>query len=577
MTKSERRPRATVLPDAAGDPFGRDAGASRVDWSTLAMIVVLVLVAIVRARLLAVPFERDEGEYAYMGRLILDGGLPYRDAYNMKLPGTYAMYALIMAAFGGSPAGVHAGLAIVSLATAVLFYFAFRRLFSATVGLAAGSLYICMAVSPAVLGMAAHATHFVNLFVALGCWVCSRWDDRRWFVSSALAGLTFGMAVLMKQPAGFLAAFGALVVADRARASGSSWRRPAEAVGVYVAAAATPYAAVVLVMLATGAFDRFWFWTVGYASSYAAASTPWELLTALFGFSFRPIFAEYRLAWVLAAFGLAAIWLPGVRLRRGLRRTGDASAEAVAARQRVFATGFALASAAAVLPGLNFRQHYFVVALPAVGLLAALALERASGLVRGRTMQSATRALPFAATVAMALAAVLGDPGYYLRDPPDDVCRRIYAGNPFVEAREIGGRIAADTAPGDTVAIVGSEPEILVYANRRSATGYLYVYPLVEPQPDNVRMQREMMAEIEAARPKYLVYCNVQASWAARPDSPTDILAWFNRYAASNYEVAGVVELPADGRPAGYYWNADARARGARPNAVWLLRRRSTS
>jgi hypothetical protein len=558
MKKSGRRPRATVPPHAAGDTAGRDARAARVDWRALAMVAIVVVVAIVRVRLLAVPFERDEGEYAYMGRLILDGGLPYRDAYNMKLPGTYAMYALIMAAFGGSPAGIHAGLAIVSLATALLFYSALRRLFSPTVGLAAGSLYACMAVSPAVLGMAAHATHFVNLFVALACWVYSRWDDRRWLVSGALAGLAFGTAVLMKQPAAFLAAFGALAVAERMGASGRGWRRLAAAVGVYSAAAVTPYAVVVLVLLARGAFDRFWFWTVTYASSYAAASTPWELLRALFGFSFWPIFAEYRFAWVLAAFGAAAIWLGGFTTR-----------------QRVFAAGFAAASAAAVLPGLNFREHYFVVALPAVALLAALALERAAGLVRGRSLEGVARALPFAATVAMALAAVLGDPGYYLRDSPDDVCRRIYAGNPFVEAREVGARIAADSAPGDTVAIVGSEPEILVYANRRSATGYLYVYPLVEPHPDNVRMQRDMTAEIEAARPKYIVYCNVQSSWAAGPDSPKDILQWFNRYAASQYEVAGLVELPAGGGPAGYYWNAEARARGARPNAVWLLRRRA--
>ena len=80
----------------------------------------------------------------------------------------------------------------------------------------------------------------------------------------------------------------------------------------------------------------------------------------------------------------------------------------------------------------------------------------------------------------------------------------MYAGNPFVEAREVGARIGRDSTPADTVAVIGSEPEIYVYSGRRAATGYLYTYPLVEPQPDNVKMQHEMMAEIEAARPKYL-------------------------------------------------------------------------
>ncbi len=98
------------------------------DWHVVALALVVILVGLIRLRLLATPFERDEGEYAYMGRVILDGGLPYRDANNMKLPGTYAMYALVMALFGGSPTAIHAGLAIVSLATVVLLYLAFRRL-----------------------------------------------------------------------------------------------------------------------------------------------------------------------------------------------------------------------------------------------------------------------------------------------------------------------------------------------------------------------------------------------------------------------------------------------------------------
>lgn len=36
------------------------------------------------------PLERDEGEYAYAGQLMLQGIPPYQLAYNMKLPGTYA-------------------------------------------------------------------------------------------------------------------------------------------------------------------------------------------------------------------------------------------------------------------------------------------------------------------------------------------------------------------------------------------------------------------------------------------------------------------------------------------------------
>jgi hypothetical protein len=64
----------------SADRRGWRARAARFDWHVVALTLLLVLVGLVRLRLLATPFERDEGEYAYMGRLILDGGLPYRDA-----------------------------------------------------------------------------------------------------------------------------------------------------------------------------------------------------------------------------------------------------------------------------------------------------------------------------------------------------------------------------------------------------------------------------------------------------------------------------------------------------------------
>ena len=73
-------------------------------WWALATIVFTLVVAI-RIRLLGIPLERDEGEYAYAGQLILQGIPPYKLAYNMKFPGTYAAYALIMSIFGQTISG----------------------------------------------------------------------------------------------------------------------------------------------------------------------------------------------------------------------------------------------------------------------------------------------------------------------------------------------------------------------------------------------------------------------------------------------------------------------------------------
>ena len=136
-------------------------------WWALATIVFTLIVAI-RIRLLGIPLERDEGEYAYAGQLILQGVPPYKLAYNMKFPGTYAAYALIMSIFGQTIHAIHLGLLLVNIATIALIFLVGRRLINTMAGITAAASYAVLSVSPSVLGLAAHATNFVMLPVLGG-------------------------------------------------------------------------------------------------------------------------------------------------------------------------------------------------------------------------------------------------------------------------------------------------------------------------------------------------------------------------------------------------------------------------
>jgi len=73
----------------------------------LLLLVLLGAICAIRLSSLDRPLDRDEGEYAYAGQLMLAGIPPYKLAYNMKLPGTYAIYALAFAVFGESAQAVH--------------------------------------------------------------------------------------------------------------------------------------------------------------------------------------------------------------------------------------------------------------------------------------------------------------------------------------------------------------------------------------------------------------------------------------------------------------------------------------
>src|SRR5882757_5299589 len=133
-------------------------------WPWLFVLAVLLFVGFIRVRLLEMPLERDEGEYAYAGQLILQGVPPYELAYNMKLPGTYFVYAAGMAVFGQTIAGIHLTLIVASSVTIILMFLLGRKLSGVTAGLVTCASYAAMSVSPAVAGMPAHATQFVVLF-----------------------------------------------------------------------------------------------------------------------------------------------------------------------------------------------------------------------------------------------------------------------------------------------------------------------------------------------------------------------------------------------------------------------------
>ena len=124
----------------------------------------------------------------------------------------------------------------------------------------------------------------------------------------------------------------------------------------------------------------------------------------------------------------------------------------------------------------------------------------------------------------------------------------MYGISPFPDSVEVAAYIKKHTTIDDRIAVFGSEPQICFYAGRKSATGYIYMYPLMEPQIFSGKMQSDVIREIENARPKFAVRVNVPNSWVRRTDSDPTIFHWADKYFGSNYRVAGFVDIYPDGR-----------------------------
>ena len=138
---------------------------------------------------------------------------------------------------------------------------------------------------------------------------------------------------------------------------------------------------------------------------------------------------------------------------------------------------------------------------------------------------------------------ILLDKKIFFEVSPIQACGLIYPENPFLESVRIGTYLREHTNRVTQLPSWDPNREIYFYSHRHSATGYIYTYGLMEPQKYAQQMQQEMIREIEAARPKYLVSVAMVYSWLRRPDSEQAIFTWANEYMAQNYAAAGFVNI----------------------------------
>ena len=122
-------------------------------------------------------------------------------------PGTFAGYALILAIFGQTIAGIHLGLLVINAATTLLVFLLGKRLFGPLAGLIAGCSYALLSTSPSVIGLAGHATHFVVLAAVSGVLLLLNAAESRRTWLYFWSGLFLGLAFLMKQPGIMFASF----------------------------------------------------------------------------------------------------------------------------------------------------------------------------------------------------------------------------------------------------------------------------------------------------------------------------------------------------------------------------------
>lgn len=517
-------------------------------WGAAAILALgAIIVLQSRIQLLAIPLERDEAGFAYIGHWLLRGKELYVDMVDNKLPGLYMLYALITSLFGYNATGVHIGLLLVNIASGVCFYLLLREVYNKMIAALATAFFLLLVTAPNVVGFAAHATQILLPFVLGGFllfWRGISSGKRHLFF---FAGLLLGFAFMIKQQS---VVFGIL-------AAGFWWPlriRKGERIPVMEwvllgIGGLLPVAITISYFYLTGHLNELFFWT--YLQPAGMAATFNITRSELFFNIFPKIIVEFVFIWIVAAAGLIAIWLSGFHKNKSL-----------------FGVLLGVLGLGSVVIGAAFYNHYFILAMPGIALLAAFFiywLSMRKGLVG--------EWLAFGLAIFLLLWPVIKLKEYFFKPDYAVIHQKAYNQNLFPEIERIGEELAKRVKEGDRIAVLGSEPGVLMAADREGCSKHLFMYPLLSDPKTSPALQQEFIQELQNCSPEYIVWNNASGSWSTGYEELKmfkELMVW----AKENYATIGLAEFR-PGAPGYILWDRSVTAYKPKyESKVYVLKRR---
>ncbi len=365
--------------------------------------------------------------------------------------------------------------------------------------------------------------------------------DRNKLILFFVGGLLLGITFIIKQHAVSFCLFAPLFFTSKnLTARPVDYKRLISGNMVLFAGLALPFLITCVILYTAGVFSEFWFWTFTYAREYVAQRDITEILPT-FLYNITNVIDYWWLLWVFSAVGFTAIFWEE-KIKSNL----------------LFLISFSLFSFLTVCPGFYFRPHYFVTFLPVAAMFAGIALSASLKWIAENTRIPIIKIIPvIAVTVAFIFPVVkLGD--FFFKIAPLEASRILYPQSIFPESITIAEYIKSNTNRDDRIAVIGSEPQIYFYADRKSAARYVYVYALTERHSFASQMQREMIREIESAQPKYILYVDEPSSWTIDLEADLSILEWSEKYLSRDYSIEGIMLYNVFNNKYDIYWDKEA-------------------
>lgn len=465
---------------------------ARLDWIGGALAFLFGLPT------LAYAFGRDQALFFYVGREWTVGRLPYAEAFDLKPPGIYAVYALAGELFGFQMWSMRLLELLAVLALGALAAFAVRRDGPMVRGELGAAMLLTSTCYFAVFDYwdTGQAELWEGLLALAGYLAAERLPPLR---AAWVAGLLGGAALVFKTPVALVLPLAGIVLTARAYA-GQGWRAAVLALGVHCITAAAVVGAVLGYFALRGgwpALVELAEYTANYVRITSSDQGAKESLAWFWG--------ELAHGWALLLLVLFAL---GVALaaRRWSRHV--LIGQALAALLTVAALG-------TVAVQLKYWSYHFVVVAPFALLAATYGIAELA------------RELPLSPLPIVLTSALLGvawtphwgtNPAVsylsytksfwsYIRGTTRRPAFIAQFTGPFgydyAIQEQIGDKIGELAQPGDQLHVRGFEPAIYVHARLASPSRFASDAPI--GVTGNAKWIAEHDAKLWGVLPRFFV------------------------------------------------------------------------
>lgn len=492
--------------------------ANLIFFALLAAIIILAL------PVLTYPLGRDQGEFATIGRGILDGKIPYVDLWNPKPPAVFYVYALAIRLFGRTAEALRTIDFFVVPVICAAVYWLGGRIANWRVGVFAALLFGVFYFTESFWTLTQNdGIAALPMTLAMVCaFKAAENAKRRWLWAFA-TGVLSAYAIWFKYP---FALFVVAIVLGYVLVKSATLSRKETASQwfeffAFVIGGLVVLAGGIAALMAMGAWDDL-VESARVTSQYTALTFNFqdftELMLTAIGFRWQ----QWGALWVLVALWFA------------LRRERIVQWWAI--------NIWALAGLAIMLIQAKGYDYHWLPMLPPLALLGADSLDRVLKKVTGRLQTQATAAaiLSLLAIMAIRIWPVTWP---YLAGQESQVAYygRFQAGE-FVadESLRVANLLRERVVPGDSLYIWGFRPEVYYLSQLNPPTRFIFQFPLVanwyppEWREENVQI-------LWAALPPYVLVLQVDyMPWVTGSEEDSNTLLQeyneLNDWLVFNYE-----------------------------------------